>query len=212
MIKNKDKCDILAIGAHPDDIEIGCGGALAKYADNGHTVNLFVVSDGSAGGDSSIRKIEQEKSLSIMKANKIYWGGYKDTEIIINKPIITQFEQIIRETNPNFIFVNFPSDTHQDHRHLAEITISATRYIKNVLFYETPTTQNFQPTIYVDIGEKYLKVKTDLLNAHASQINKTNIAQLSIFDVAESNALFRGVQGRVKYAEAFTPLMLFIGV
>lgn len=203
---------ILAIGAHPDDIEIGCGGTLAKFKQEGHSISLLVVSDGSAGGNSEIRKNEQKDAAKILDADNLFWGGYKDTEIVINKEIIRKFEDIIHKINPDYIFVNSPNDTHQDHRHLSQITISATRYVKNVLFYETPTTTNFQPDIYIDLGEKYLEIKHQLLKAHKSQIDKTNIANLSIFDVASSNAQFRGTQGRVKFAEAFKPLRLFLNV
>jgi LmbE family N-acetylglucosaminyl deacetylase len=211
-MKEKYKKNILAIGAHPDDIEIGCGGTLAKLKTEGHSVSMFVVSDGSAGGNSNIRRKEQETAASIINVDNLFWGGYKDTEIVISKSIISKFEDIINKIDPDYIFVNSPEDTHQDHRHLAQITISATRYIKNVLFYETPTTTNFQPDIYIDLGEKCLEIKHQLLKAHKSQIDKTNIANLSIFDVASSNAQFRGTQGRVKYAEAFKSLRLFLNV
>ncbi len=202
--------NVLAIGAHPDDIEIGCGGTLAKFAEEGHHVSLFVVSDGSAGGTKALRKEEQEKAAQLIPAKNLYWGNYKDTEIIVSKEIISHFETIIHQAKPDVILVNNPEDTHQDHRHLAQITISATRYIKNVLFYETPTSTNFQPNVYVKLNARLLKTKHELLMAHHSQINKTNIANLSIIDVATSNAQFRGTQGRVKYAEAFKPLRFFL--
>ncbi len=202
--------NILAIGAHPDDIEIGCGGSLVKFTKQGHNVSLFVVSDGSAGGEMTIRKEEQKKAAQLIPAVNLFWGDYRDTEIVVNKKIIYHFETIIQKANPDIILVNNPEDTHQDHRHLAQITISATRYIKNVLFYETPTTTNFQPDVYVKLNDRLLKNKHELLKAHHSQVNKTNIANLSIIDVATSNAQFRGTQSRVKYAEAFKPLRFFL--
>ncbi|MBN2280599.1 MAG: PIG-L family deacetylase [Candidatus Marinimicrobia bacterium] len=201
---------ILAIGAHPDDIEIGCGGTLAKLADQGYNVSFFVVTDGSAGGDFNTRRQEQLKAVQLVKKAHLYWGEYKDTEILINKEMILKFETIIHLVEPDLIFVNYPDDTHQDHRHLAQITISATRYIKNVLFYETPTSQNFQPDVYVDIGDYYLEQKHGLLKAHTSQVNKTNVANISIIDIATSNAMFRGTQSRVKFAEAFKPSRFFL--
>jgi LmbE family N-acetylglucosaminyl deacetylase len=89
--------------------------------------------------------------------------------------------------------------------------MSATRYIRNVLFYEGPTTQNFNPQVYVDIADT-LDAKLDALRAHRSQVMKTNIEDLSIIEVARSSANFRGIQGRVKYAEAFHSLRLFINI
>jgi LmbE family N-acetylglucosaminyl deacetylase len=79
------------------------------------------------------------------------------------------------------------------------------------LFYETPTTQNFSPTVYVDI-DGLLEDKVRSLEAHASQVEKTNVEGLSILEFARSSAHFRGVQGRVRSAEAFVPLRLFINI
>ena len=212
MTSNHNKMNILAIGAHPDDIEIGCGGTLAKYASYGHNIYLLIATNGMAGGEGDIRKKEQHRSADILNAKEVFWGGYTDTELEVNKEAIIKVEAVIKKVKPDSIFVNFPDDTHQDHRHIAAITNSATRYIRNVLFYEAPTTQNFQPNVFVDIGEDFLKTKTELLKAHKSQINRTNISGVSILEVAQSTAHFRGVQARVAYAEAFQSLRLFINI
>jgi LmbE family N-acetylglucosaminyl deacetylase len=107
------------------------------------------------------------------------------------------------------IFVNHPDDTHQDHRHLAQATISATRYVPNFLFYEVPSTQNFTPNCYTDIA-KVLDKKLASLEAHRSQVAKTNIEDLTILELAVSSANFRGIQARVKYAEAFHSVRLLL--
>ncbi|MFH1212937.1 MAG: PIG-L deacetylase family protein [Candidatus Neomarinimicrobiota bacterium] len=204
--------NILAIGPHPDDIEIGCGASLAKFNAKGHSIYIFIATNGAAGGDPQIRRTEQENSAQIMGVSEIFWGGYNDTDIIVDKNSIASVEKTIHQINPDMILVNYHDDTHQDHRNIAAITSSATRYIRNVLFYETPTTQNFMPNIYVDIGAEFLATKLKALRAHASQINRTNITNLSIIQVAESSAHFRGVQARVAYAEAFRSLRLFINI
>jgi len=80
-----------------------------------------------------------------------------------------------------------------------------------VLFYEGPTTQNFSPQVFIDISDT-LERKVEALTAHRSQIRKTNIEDLSIVELAHSTANFRGIQGRVKYAEAFHSLRLFINI
>jgi len=202
---------ILAIGAHPDDIEFGCGGTLIKYARQGHEVFLLVMSDGGGGGDSATRRGEQEVSARILRASKMFWGGYPDTAIPLDRALIQRLESVIREIQPDFIFVHYHDDTHQDHRHLATSTITATRYTRNVLFYEGPTTQNFSPSVFVDI-DSVLEDKIASLQAHASQVGKTNIEGLSILDIARSSAHFRGIQGRVRNAEGFAPLRLFINI
>ena len=203
---------ILAIGAHPDDIEVGCAGTLAKYARSGHDIYLLVMTEGHMGGEGTIRKREQAKSAKILKPRELIWGGYKDTllEPHMNQ-MVHDIETILKKITPDFIFVQHEEDTHQDHRALAKATISATRYVRNVLFFEGPTTQNFSPTIFVDIRET-IEAKITMLLVHRSQVQKTNIEGLAITDVVRSTAVFRGIQGRVQFAEAFVPLRLFINV
>jgi LmbE family N-acetylglucosaminyl deacetylase len=125
--------------------------------------------------------------------------------------MVHDIESVLRKVRPDFIFVPHEDDTHQDHRSLAKAAISATRYIPNVLFYEGPTSQGFSPTVFVDIKET-LETKLAMLLAHHSQVRKTNIEGLSITDIVRSTAVFRGIQGRVQFAEAFFPLRLFINI
>ena len=205
------QANILAIGAHPDDIEFGCGGALIKYAQRGHRLFLLVMTGGGLGAPTSTRMEEQMASKEILGVEEIYWGGYEDTHLIVDIDLIGKIENVITEVKPDFIFASYLDDTHQDHRHLAQAIMSATRYIRNVLFYEGPTTQNFNPQVFVDISDT-LEMKVEALKAHNSQVMKTNIEDLSIVEVARSSANFRGIQGRVKYAEAFHSLRLFINI
>jgi len=205
------KATMLAIGAHPDDIEFGCGGTLIKYTKKGHRLFLMILTEGGLGAPTSKRKKEQINSKTILGVEDIYWGGYEDTHLMVDIELIEKIEDVIARVKPDFIFCHFPDDTHQDHRHLAQAVMSATRYIRNVLFYEGPTTQNFNPQVFVDIADT-LDQKIEALKAHRSQVMKTNIEDLSIVEVARSSANFRGIQGRVKYAEAFHSLRLFINV
>lgn len=197
---------ILAIGAHPDDIEYGCGGSLIKFDRLGNEINLFTFTKGDLGGDPELRKKEQ--LLAAKKINaKVYWGKYEDTCVPTTKEAIEELENVLNEVNPELILVNWPDDTHQDHRAVAEIAISATRYIKNVIFFEVPTSKGFEPNVFVDIGD-VLREKIELLETHTSQVFNTRIASLSILESATSCANFRGFQGRVKYAEGFNALRL----
>lgn len=203
--------NILAIGAHPDDIEIGCGGSLIKYSRAGHNVYLLIMTSGEMGGDADIRKSEQLESAKIIAAKDVIFKDYPDTNLPLNKILISNIEAVVKKTKPELIFVNYTHDTHQDHRTLAKGTISATRYIKNVLFYEVPTTHDFNPSVYVDITD-VIEQKVGCLEAHASQVMKTNIEGLSIVEIAKSSATFRGIQGRVKFAEGFVPLRQFLSI
>ena len=203
--------NILAIGAHPDDIEYGCAATLIKYAERDHRIHLMVLTGGEEGGKGEIRHREQHAAAEIIGAKQVFWGEYRDTQLVLNKEMIDKIEEVLVEVKPDLILVNYGDDTHQDHRVLTEATMSATRYVRNVLFFEGPTTQNFNPQVFVDISDT-LERKFQALQAHESQVMKTNIENMSIVELAKANATFRGIQGRVKFAEAFAPLRLFINI
>lgn len=203
--------NILAIGAHPDDIEFGCGGTLIKYALKRHAVHLLIMTDGGKGGDPAERRKEQEEAVKVLGAQQLFWGGYADTEVPIERDLIQKVEGVLHRVRPELILVHWGDDTHQDHRHLSTSVVTASRYTRNVLFYEGPTTANFTPSIFVDI-DAVLEQKLKTLAAHASQVVKTGVEGLSIVDLARAAAHFRGIQGRVRNAEGFVPLRLFINV
>ncbi len=204
--------NILAVGAHPDDIEVGCGGTLIRYAQKGHEVFLLVCTMGEKGGIAETRYQEQLKAAEIMGVKDVFWGNFKDTEFADQgNEIIQMVESYINSTTPDFIFVNSFQDTHQDHRTLHRSVLSATRYVKNVLFYEVPTSDSFAPSVYVDIGP-VMEKKLEALQAHASQVMKTNIPGLSILDIARAAAHFRGVQARIPLAEGFASERLLINI
>lgn len=201
--------NILAIGAHPDDIEFGCGGTLIKYAQKGHDVYLLVLTEGGRGGDSTERRLEQEEAARLLGARQLLWGGYQDTEVFPDRDLIQKVEGILHVVQPDLILVHSGDDTHQDHRHLSSAVVTASRYTRNVLFYEGPTTANFTPSVFVDIAP-VLEQKLAALGAHTSQVVKTGVEGLCILDLARAAAHFRGIPGKVKNAEGFVPLRLFV--
>jgi LmbE family N-acetylglucosaminyl deacetylase len=203
--------NILAVGAHPDDIEFGCGGTLIKYALKGHGVHLLVLTDGGRGGEATERRREQEAAAKLLGAQQLFWGGYRDTEVEVDRTLIQKLESVLHRIRPDLIVAPFGDDTHQDHRHLSVSVVTASRYTRNVLFYEGPTTANFTPSVFVDINA-VLERKLDALRAHGSQVHRTGVEHLDILDLAQAAAHFRGIQGRVRNAEGFVPLRLFINV
>ncbi|PYS96775.1 MAG: GlcNAc-PI de-N-acetylase [Acidobacteria bacterium] len=203
--------NILAIGAHPDDVEFGCGGTLIKYAAKGARIDLLVMTDGARGGRARTRRREQIEAARVLGARRVHWGGYRDTLLPSVRRLIDRMERVMHTLDPDFIFVNFPEDTHQDHREVARAAISATRYTRNVLFYEGPTTVNFTPTVFIDIGGE-IERKIESLRRHRSQVSRTRIESTPICEIAQASAHFRGVQGRVRWAEGFAPLRLFINI
>lgn len=201
--------NVLAIGAHPDDLEFGCGGTLYRLSKQGLKVHLLIITSGEIGGETKVRRLEQERSARILKAG-LSWGGFRDTDIPLTRELIQVIENRIRELKPKLIFTQYHDDTHQDHRKVSQATSTAARHARSVLMYEGPSTQNFTPTVFMDIGP-VLKQKMSLLTAHRSQVFQTKVRDLSIVESAKSTAIFRGYQDRVKYAEGFVPMRMSLG-
>jgi len=194
--------NILAIGAHPDDIEFGCGGTLLRYSRSGNKIFLLVFTEGGYGGDPKVRAKEQDNAARYIGVSKIFWGGIEDTKLVDGRDSILKIENVIQEVRPDVVFLNYWDDVHQDHRAASKAGISATRYMKQVLFYEVPTTINFVADIFVDVTD-VLPDKLKLLELHVSQVAKTGVEKLSIMESAASCATFRGFQARTKYAKGF---------
>ena len=200
---------ILAIGAHPDDLELGCAGTLIKHAQRGDDVYMMIITDGSAGGEADVRSSEQLEAAKIIGARDVFFGGYVDTQFECHRESIMKIEEVVRQVEPDTVYTHFGEDTHQDHRLIARAVVPATRSVPNLLFFEALSSQQFLPTVFVDIGS-VIHQKLGVLEAHASQVQKTNIQEMTIVDIAQSAAHFRGIQGRVTYAEGFVPLRHFI--
>ncbi|HOO57047.1 MAG TPA: PIG-L family deacetylase [bacterium] len=198
--------NVLAIGAHPDDIEFGCGGTLLDLKSKGHKIYMMIMTNGECGGvDPDIRIKEQMNVAEFLGVEDLIWGGYKDTMIPTNNDVITLIDETIKKTNSELIMFNHVQDTHQDHRALAKCAISASRYMKWVLSFEVPTSISFEPSFFVDIGE-VMDRKLELLKLHSSQIDKMRVPHLQITETALACAYFRGFQGKVKFAEGFFPV------
>jgi len=204
---DKKKQTILALSPHPDDAEIGCGGALAVHVQRGDRVHLFVATGGGVGGDSKTRQQEQEASEKILGLTALHWGGFDDTHLPQHAlQLMERLEALLAQVQPDTVYVNFERDTHQDHRALAEVTRSVTRWIPNVLAYETPSSIDFTPSLFMDIAS-VMERKFSALKAHDSQADKTRVS-LDIIEIARANAHFRGVQGKLACAEAFVPIRM----
>ncbi|MFT5387696.1 MAG: LmbE family N-acetylglucosaminyl deacetylase [Lysobacterales bacterium] len=195
--------NILAFGAHPDDIELGCGGTLLKHIKAGHNVYLCVLSKGQQAGDPNTRVSEQEEAAKRLGATKVIWGNWDDANFKVGNEAVKFIEDVVNEVRPYEIYVNYIKDSHQDHRALAQCVISATRYNKRVLFYEDYTSSNFNPDIFVDI-EEVMDDKLNIISAFESQVTRTiPTGGPKMLEGITAVGKFRGFQARINYAEGF---------
>ncbi|MFQ5706695.1 MAG: tetratricopeptide repeat protein [bacterium] len=197
---------VLAIGAHPDDLEFGCGGTLLKFREEGARVIGLVLSRGTRGsikGKQANRKAEAQKGASVLHLSELLVKDFPDTNFSQKKGEIREIiEDLVRKYNPNIILTHNPKDKHQDHLAVYQATKEAIRGPQTVLCYENPNTpSDFKPDYFVDISH-YLMDKVQALKEHKSQMGKVYAKP----EVVRNIAGFRGTQARVKYAEAYSTL------
>lgn len=203
---------VLAIGAHPDDIEYGCGGTLLKMAKNkANGIFMYVATGGEMNTGSDIRKKEQDAAANFIGVKKTFWGGFMDTELEVSRSLIDSVESAIKECHPDLILMNYNKDHHQDHRNLAESAMVAARYSSKVLFYEDFTSKEYEPDLFVDITG-VLDAKVELIKFHKSQVERRYPTGLDIVESLKAVASFRGFQAKVRYAEAFHAVRYLLDV
>lgn len=120
-------------------------------------------------------------------------------------------EEVINIVDAGMVYTPWSEDAHQDHRAIALAVVPAAQRVQNLLYFEGLSSQDFNPTVFVNIG-KVLNQKLGALDAHALQIEKTNIKHLNVVDILRSVAHFRSIQSRVTCAEGFSALRHFIDI
>ncbi|MEW2115279.1 PIG-L deacetylase family protein [Streptomyces sp. NPDC005474] len=192
---------VLAVGAHPDDIEFGCGGALLRHAAAGASVTLLVMSDGARGGDPVVRAGEQARVGQLLGA-KVVLLGLPDTHLGQPHELISLIETEISASAPDLVYTHLPEDMHQDHVQTHQAVRVAARNVANVLLFESPHSPMLNTGIGVNISS-VIQQKTELLAAHASQVSERRV--LTARSV-RSRADRHGTALGCDYAEMFYPL------
>lgn len=191
--------NVLAVGAHPDDIELGCGATLLAHRDRGDRVALLVMTTGEEGPQDARSRIEEQQDAAAILGADLFWGGFPDGAVPDGREPIEVVQALIQEVEADVVYTHSLDDTHQDHRATARATMAAVRRMARVLQYEAPTSQGFRPSVYVDV-EGLVERKIDVLRAHVSQVLKNGLVDL---EATEALARYRGFQARIRNAEAF---------
>ncbi len=160
---------VLAIGAHPDDVEIGVGGILLRHADSGDDVSILTLTGGEHGGSVGQRAAESERAAELIGA-RLFHTGLPDTSVTDGGETIAEIKAVIDEVEPTTIYTHTSHDVHQDHRNIHHATLVAARQIPRVLCYQAPSsTVDFRPTRFVSI-DAYLDRKIEAIAAYDSQV------------------------------------------
>lgn len=218
---------ILAVGAHPDDLEILCAGTLARYTQQGNKVIMCHVTNGDKGHYevpphelAPIRQREAENAAEVIGADIIDLG-LPDAGLAVDIPTRMVVVDVIREAAPDIIITHSPDDYAPDHVAASRLvfdasyictapsvkTVRKAHSIVTPIFYmDTLAGMNFIPEEYVDITDT-IETKKSMLSMHKSQLDwLEEHGGLDIMDFVETTARFRGLQAGVRYAEAFRRL------
>lgn len=198
---------ILAIGAHPDDIELGCGGLLIKAARQGHEVHMYSLTRGAASGDPNQRTKELMQSAKFIGAKNLWIDNFDDSKLAVSNDLINHIEFFINKVDPELIITHSHGDVHHDHRAIALSTVEAGRFVSNILSYEIPLTKNFSPQVFFDITD-VVDDKVELIKIFWSQQSKLYLKANGIKGLAEYRALQSRLNSTVDYVEAFEVLKL----
>ena len=216
---------VLAVGAHPDDLEILCGGTLARLAAEGHEVVMCHVARGDRGSFAhgteeiaAVRLAEATAAAGLAGA-RVQALGLSDGEVFADDPDQRrQVVDLVRGTRPDMVITHHPDDYMSDHTavsrlvqdatFLATVPLYATQrpphaVVAPIYFMDTLMGVGFEPTEYVDLGDHF-ETKVAMLGAHRSQLRW--LADHDGIDMLEAiavSARFRGLQCGVRHAEGF---------
>ena len=196
----------MALGAHPDDLELGCGATLAKLAAGGANITAIVASKGKNGAEERADRVAETRSaLELLGVQSIVQYDLPDTRLHEHlNDLIAIIEKHVAELSPQRVYTMFAEDRHQDHRAICQASMVACRLVPQIVAYETPSSYpNFAPTLFERVDD-FIERKVESLKMHRSQGDRLYMREEKI----RSAAHFRGVQVDLGHTEAFMPYKL----
>ena len=212
---------VVVFAAHPDDDILGCGGTIAKLAQNGSKVHVVFLADGESSRDDIEdidnlilqRKQNAKKALKILGCDSIDFLDFPDNRLdsLDLLDVVKSIERFIDEYKPNIIFTHYAYDLNIDHQitHYAVVTACRPKpefCVEELLFFEVPSSTEwnllkaFMPNYFVDISST-LSLKLDALNAYKNEIK--SFPHPRSIKAIESLSYYRGSLSGCKAAEAF---------
>ncbi len=191
---------LLVVAAHPDDLELACGGSLARFADRGHEIMAIVMSRGGAGGEPEVREQEALSAASHLQLAGISVREFTDTKMAgETEAMVKEVELAVGLFQPDVILTHSEHDQHQDHYAVHLAVMRGGRRCPTILCFESPSvTNDFAPRYFVDIAD-YVEAKIAAVQEHVNQSGKPYMDAEKL----RGMAVFRGSQARVSHAEGF---------
>lgn len=200
--------NILAIGAHFDDIELGCGGALAKHVAEGDSVWAFVATlsgfrnyNNDIIRTSEIAQREGRQAMEVLGVNLIC-GDFETLTVEFTERLNVQILNIVEDRQIQKVYTHWVGDVHHDHQAVAKASLHSCRHVQRMLLYRSNwyhSNLEFRDNFYVDISD-YIERKIEAVRSHKSELERTHGRWISFFQNEAENA---GQRIGVKYAEVF---------
>lgn len=210
------KKNILAIGAHFDDIELGCGGTVARHVKNGDNVIMLVLTDsayynydGTPVRTVEVALKEGEAAAKILDVKELISIGLETKTVQYGFELIEIINQVIDENNIDIIYTHWDKDVHQDHSAIGRATFNAGRHVKNIFMYRSNwyhTSSEFRGNFYSDISD-FMDTKIASVKAHENEYKKFGQGWIDFFVNENSNA---GKKIGCKYAETFEIVKCYV--
>lgn len=201
--------NVLAIGAHFDDIEIGCGGAIAKHVSSGDNVMAYVATKsgykspkGEVIRDNDTAYAEGRKAIEGVLGAKLICGSFETLELEYSDALFRELLSIIERDSIDLIYTHWIGDIHHDHNILSKATLHVARHVPRVLMYRSncyDSVLSFNGNFYVDISRFYQK-KEQAIRCHISELCRTKSKWIEYF---KNEAINAGHRANVEYAEVF---------
>ena len=201
--------NILAIGAHFDDVELGCGGVLARHARQGDNVYVFVatVSGFSNQYNQAVRTNESaleeaRKAMAILGVKELLCGNFRTLEVEFVDALNIEILKVVQEKKIEQVYAHWSGDIHHDHQAVAKASLHSCRHVPRLLMYRSNwyhSTLEFRGNFYVDITHCW-EIKEQAIRAHVTEVDRTGEKWISFFKNEAENA---GQRIGVKYAEIF---------
>ena len=201
--------NILAIGAHFDDVELGCGGSLARHARQGDDVYVFVATISGfvnqynrevRSNDTALS--EARTAMEILGVKELFCGNFKTLEVEFTDTLNIEILKIVQEKKIDQVYAHWAGDIHHDHQAVAKASLHSCRHVPRLLMYRSNwyhSTLEFRGNFYVDITP-YWETKERAIRAHVTEVDRTGEKWLSFFKNEAENA---GQRIGVPLAEVF---------